>query len=337
MANDFILKRSSFASLFKLKKMKSIIVTGANSGIGFECAKQIAKLAPDAQIILACRNTKAGNEALQKIKQKTKHKHITCLPLNLASLQSVRDFKSAFLKLPSPVITAVVNNAGLQNIGKNAYTIDGFEITFGTNHLGGFYLTLLLLPYIEKNGSITFTASDTHDPAAKTAIEPPLFTTGKEMAFTKETSEKEKIVGQRRYSTSKLCNVLTTYILHEKLADKNIRVNAFDPGLTPGTGLAKSYPTILRFLWNNVMPMMRYFRKNTNSPAKSGSRLANLAIGETLRPLNGIYYSDGKVTRSSADSYNKAYQAELWNSSIELTGIRQQDTTISLTDPTDCK
>lgn len=311
--------------------MKSIIITGANSGIGFECAMQMAKLAPDDQIILACRNVQAGNEAVQKIKQKTNHKNLICLPLNLASLQSVRDFKTAFLKLPGQAITALVNNAGLQNISKTAYTKDGFEITFGTNHLGGFYLTLLLLPYIEKNGSITFTASDTHDPATKTGIEPPVFTTGKELAFTKETSEKENIVGQRRYSTSKLCNVLTTYVLHERLADKNIRVNAFDPGLTPGTGLAKSYPAPLRFVWNNIMPIMRYFRKNTNSPATSGSRLANLAFSKELRQLNEIYYSDGKVTKSSTDSYNKAYQAELWKSSVELTGIQQQDTAIPLT------
>jgi len=65
---------------------------------------------------------------------------------------------------------------------------------------------------------------------------------------------------------------------------------------------------------------MRYFRKNTNS----GRRLANLAFSEVLRPLNGIYYSDGKVTKSSADSYNKIYQAELWGSSIELTAIQQK-------------
>ena len=150
--------------------MKSIIITGANSGIGFECAKQMAKLASDEQIILACRNVQAGNEAVQKIKRKTKHKNLICLPLNLASLQSIRDFKTAFLKLPSPTLAALVNNAGLQNIGKTAYTNDGFEITFGTNHLGGFYLTLLLLPYIEKNGSITFTASDTRDPQQKQVL-----------------------------------------------------------------------------------------------------------------------------------------------------------------------
>jgi NAD(P)-dependent dehydrogenase (short-subunit alcohol dehydrogenase family) len=89
--------------------MKSIIITGANSGIGFECAMQMARLAPHDQIILACRNIEAGNEAVQKIKQKTNHKNLICLPLDLASLQSVRDFKTAFLKLSNPAITAVCN------------------------------------------------------------------------------------------------------------------------------------------------------------------------------------------------------------------------------------
>lgn len=311
--------------------MKSIIITGATSGIGFECAMQMAKIVPDQQIIIACRNIQAAKEIIQKIKSKTNHQHLISLPLDLASLQSVRNFKDQFSKLPNPVITSLINNAGLQNIGKTAYTEDGFETTFGTNHLGGFYLTLLLLPYIEKNGSITFTASDTHDPATKTGIEPPVYTSGKELAFPKATNEKESIVGQRRYSTSKLCNVLSAYVLHEKLAEKNIRVNAFDPGMVPGTGLARNYPAVLRFVWNNVMPVLTYFKSNTNTAEKSGKRLANLAFGKDLQQLNGIYFSDGKVTKSSIDSYNKAYQADLWKSSIELTKIAEEGTIIQLT------
>lgn len=310
--------------------MKSIIITGATSGIGFECAIQMAKIAPNEQIIVACRNIQAGNEIIRKIKDKTNHQHLLCLPLDLASLQSIRDFKTKFSKLSNPVITALINNAGLQNIGKTAYTEDGFETTFGTNHLGGFFLTLLLLPFIEQNGSITFTASDTHDPATKTGIEPPVYTSGKGLAFPNETNEKENTVGQRRYSNSKLCNVLSAYVLHEKLAEKNIRVNAFDPGMVPGTGLARTYPPVLRFVWNNVMPVLTYFKPNTNCAKKSGKRLANLAFGKELKHLSGIYYSDGKVTKSSVDSYNKSYQADLWKSSIELTEIKQDETTVQL-------
>ena len=309
---------------------KSIIITGANSGIGLECAIQMAKIAPEEQIILACRNTQKGNDAIEIIKQKTHHQHLICLPLDLASMQSIRDFRSAISKLPNPVITALVNNGGIQNIGKTAYTKDGFEITFGTNQLGGFYLTLLLLPYIEKNGSITFTASDTHDPATKTGIEPPVYTSGKELAFPKETTEKASIVGQRRYSTSKLCNVMTAYILHEKLAGKNIRVNAFDPGMVPGTGLAQTYPPVLKFIWNNIMPILTFFKHNTNSAKTSGKRLTNLAYALDLQHLNGIYYSDGRVRKSSADSYNKNYQFDLWKFGIKLMNIQPQDTAITL-------
>jgi len=312
--------------------MKSIIITGANSGIGFECAIQMAKMAPDERIILACRNIQAGNDAIDKIKQQTDHGHLICLPLDLSSLQSISDFKAAFANLPDPVISALVNNAGIApNLKKTAYTKDGFEITFGTNHLGGFYLTLLLLPYIESGGSITFTASRTHDPEAKTGIESPVYTDGKQMAFSKEGIGKGSMkLGQRRYSTSKLCNILTTYILHEKLAEKVIRINAFDPGMVPGTGFAKKLPALIRFVNNFILPLLIPFNKNMNTAQTSGRRLAKLAYAKELQNLNGIYYADGKVIKSSSDSYNKNHQLDLWKSSIELTGIKQEDTTISL-------
>ncbi len=72
--------------------MKSIIITGATSGIGYECALQMAKIAPNEQIVIACRNQQSGNKIIQNIKQKTGHKNIICLPLDLESLQSVREF-----------------------------------------------------------------------------------------------------------------------------------------------------------------------------------------------------------------------------------------------------
>jgi NAD(P)-dependent dehydrogenase (short-subunit alcohol dehydrogenase family) len=300
--------------------MKSIIITGANSGIGYECAMQIAKLAPEEFIIIACRNIKAGNLAAAKIKKATGHLNIVCMELDLASLHSIRQFETAFSKTNHKEISTLINNAGLQHIAETANTKDGFEITFGTNHLGGFYLTQLLAPYMASGASVTFTASDTHDPLTKTGIEPPVYTSGHELAFPQKTTEKAATVGQRRYSTSKLCNVMTAYLYHEKLSPLGIRVNAFDPGMVPGTGLAKNYPAILRFVWNNIMPVLTHFKKNTNTAVLSGSRLANLAYSKKYADLNGIYFSDGEVTKSSADSYNKTFQKDLWDSSMELIG-----------------
>ncbi len=312
--------------------MKSIIITGANSGIGFECALQIARTAGDAQIILACRNVQSGKEAIKKIQHKTGHRNLVCWPLDLASLESIKHFTTDFAKLPNPVISALINNAGGLFMGKTSYTKDNFEMTFGTNHLGGFYLTLLLVPFIEVNGSITFTSSRVHDPANHTGIEPPVYTSGKDLAFPEITNEDGKVVAQRRYSTSKLCNILTAYILHDKLAGKKIRVNAFEPGMVPGTGFLRTLPAPVRFIANLLTPVFLLFRANTFTAATSGKRLATLAYSQELQTLNGIYYSAGKIAKSSDDSYNRSFQAELWKSSIGLTDIKQAETTIPLTD-----
>ncbi|MDB5283645.1 MAG: hypothetical protein JWO06_2720 [Bacteroidota bacterium] len=310
--------------------MKSIIITGATNGIGYKCAIQLAKIATNEQIIIACRNQQAGKKVIQTIKQKTGHKNIICLPLDLESLQSIREFTTKFSSQSHNKIIALINNAGIQNIAAIKFTKDGFESTFGTNHIGPFYLTLLLLPYMDFNGSITFTASGVHDPMQKTGIAPPIYTNGKDLAFPKETNEKENIAGQRRYSTSKLCNILTTYLLQRKLSPSNIRVNAFDPGMVPGTGLARTYPPLLQFAWKNIMPLLTWFKHNVNTAQKSGTRLANLAYSEQYKNYRGKYFEGDKEIKSSTDSYNTIFQNDLWQSGIELTGIKPGETSISL-------
>ena len=172
--------------------MKSIVITGANSGIGFACTMQMAIIAPDEQIILACRNVQAGDEAIRKIKQKASHKHLICLPLNLASLESIRDFKKAFLQLPDPSITALVNDAGFAEYRQDGLYIRWIRNYFRYQSFGGILSDLAFVALHRKNGSITFTASDTHDPTSKTAIEPPVFTTGKTLAFPEEVQKRKR-------------------------------------------------------------------------------------------------------------------------------------------------
>ncbi len=310
--------------------MKSIIITGATSGIGYECALQTAKIAPNEQIIIACRSQQSGNEVIKKIKQNTGHENIICLPLDLQSLQSVRDFTERFSKSSENKIIALINNAGIQVITETQFTKDGFESTFGTNHLAPFYLTLLLMPFMDNNASITFTASGVHDPKQKTGIEPPVFKVAKELAYPNETTEQSKIAGLRRYSTSKLCNILTTYELQRKVSETNIRVNAFDPGLVPGTGLARTYSPFLRLLWKYVYPLLKYFVANVNTAKNSGTRLANLATADQYKNAKGKYFEGTKEIKSSTDSYNKEYQHVLWTSTIDLLKIKQNETSISL-------
>ncbi|MGI4751909.1 MAG: SDR family NAD(P)-dependent oxidoreductase [Janthinobacterium lividum] len=308
--------------------MKTIILTGATSGIGFECAMNLAKIAHNEQIILACRNLEAGKKVIHKIEQQTGHKHLQCMLLDLESLQSIRDFVTQLSKQADNRIISLINNAGIQIITETQHTKDGFESTFGVNHLASFYLTLLLIPFMDQNGSITFTASGVHDPKQKTSIEPPAFKPAKELAYPKETTEKLNITGQRRYSTSKLCNILTTYELQRRLANTNIRVNAFDPGMVPGTGLARTYSPVLRFVWNNVFPLLRFFMHNVNTAQDSGKRLADLAYANQYKNIKGKYFEGTKEIESSADSYNQDFQQQLWNGSLELLGIKDNETTI---------
>ncbi len=299
--------------------MKSIIITGANSGIGYECTLQMAKIAPKQQIILACRNVQAGNGAIQKIKKETNHQNLICIPLDLGSLKSIRDFATTFSKLPNPNIAALVNNAGIQNVGETKYTVDGFEETFGVNHLGSFALTQLLLPFMSQDARITFTSSGTHDPKQKTGTPAPEFTSPQLFAYPKVTDDKSLSVGLKYYTTSKLCNILTVYELQRRLANTGIRANAFDPGLVPGTGLARSYSPFLKFVSDYILKALILFHPNTNTAKKSGTRLANLAFSDQYKDAKGKYFEGEKEIKSSEDSYNLNYQKELWDASLKLT------------------
>ena len=310
--------------------MKTIIITGANSGIGFECALQMARIATNEQIILACRNLQSGKQAVEKIKKETGHKNLLCLSLDLSSLQSIREFKNNFVDGKHGKISILVNNAGLQTVGKTKYTKDGFEETFGVNHLGPFYLTLLLLPYVTEDARITFTASGTHDPKQKTGMPAPEFKDPRLLACPEESTKKLLAVGQTRYTTSKLCNILTVYSLQNHLRNTNINVNAFDPGFVPGTGLAKNYPPLLKFISDNILPVLRFFVPNVNTSKNSGKRLANLAYTDAYKNARGKYFEGAKEIKSSLDSYNQKFQHDLWKTSLELVGIKQDETSISL-------
>lgn len=308
--------------------MQSIIITGATSGIGYECALQLARMAPDKQFIIACRNRQAGNKAIEAIKQETNHQHVICLPLDLESLQSVRDFVRLFSELPNNRIIALLNNAGVQNVGETQYTKDGFEITFGVNHLAPFYLTLLLLPFMDAGSSITFTASGTHDPKQKTGMPAPVYTNAQLLAHPEETAEKSMAIGQRRYTTSKLCNIMTTYALQKRVQQLDIRVNAFDPGLVPGTGLARNYPSFLKFISDYVFKALILFHPNVHTAKQSGSNLANLAYADAFKMYKGNYFEGAKEIPSSDDSYRQDFQKDLWDTSIKLTGVKTAQTLV---------
>jgi NAD(P)-dependent dehydrogenase (short-subunit alcohol dehydrogenase family) len=314
---------------------KTTIITGGNNGLGYECAKRIAKENVNNHIIIACRNAQKAREAIHSLIRETKNINITFLDLDLSSLESIRSFVTRFTELDLPPLYALVCNAGVQFVDKTHYTKDGFEETFGVNHLGHFLLVNMLLDKMIDYGRVVFISSGTHDPMKKTGMPEPLYDDARLLAYPTETVKDKNAwrTERQRYTTSKLCNIYCTYELADRIreqTDKRITVNAFDPGLMPGTGLARSYSPFLRFVSKYILSLLILVHPNVNTVGKSGRALANLITNKELAKTTGKYFEGFKEIKSSTLSYDKENRMNLWKASVELSKLNVNETILKL-------
>ena len=309
--------------------MQTVIITGGNSGLGYHCAQTIAQN-PDWQIILACRNREKAQQAIAKLKANGNSQQIEAMNLDLASLASIRAFVAEFNRRDLPPLQAVVANAGVQFIQRQTDTEDGFDTTFGVNHLGHFLLVNLLLKHLVSPARVIFVSSDTHDSDKTTGMPAPYWRDPQLMAYPKkDPALKGKSIGEIgriAYTTSKLCNVLCAYELSRRLQagdkpDSEITVNVFNPGLMPGSGLASDYTAAAKFVWNNVLPILCRFVPNVNRMSEAGQALARLVTDPDLAKVTGKYFSGWEMIDSAAESYDEAKASQLWQASAELTQL----------------
>jgi len=290
---------------------RTAIITGASAGLGLECARAMLANDPSWHVVLAVRDTARGAEAVEQIGHADR---CTVLEMDLASLTSVRAFVDTFRRTALPPLHAIVCNAGVQVVSGTEPTADGVEMTFGVNHLGHFALVQALLDDVARPARIVIVSSGTHDPAKHTGMPSPNYTSAGDLALASDSVD-----GRRRYTTSKLCNVLFTYELDRRLgagAD-GVIVTAFDPGLMPGSGLARDYSPIMRWAWRYVMPLLRIL-PNVNSTRSSGARLAALVTDPRFDGVTGAYFEGNRPIRSSADSYDHDKALDLWETSEQL-------------------
>jgi light-dependent protochlorophyllide reductase len=328
--------------LSQTKAHQSIIITGGNSGLGYQCAKAIAQSDSPKErlrqrgwhIVIASRNLHRVESAVRQLITETGYPHIQGLELDLAELQSVRHFVRQLSQLHIPPLKGLVCNAGVQIVSGNTFTVDGFETTFGVNHLAHFLLVNLLLPQMAEGSRIIFVSSDTHDPTKQTGMPAPRYESPHQMAFPREIKEMEDVGsirqsrrdanGQRRYSTSKLCNLLCTYELARRLQrhQSTISVNAFNPGLMLDTQLARGYSTKqkLALLFNNFFPFLRQVLKFHNSK-NMGKALALVILNPDLDGVTGKYFDGFVRGNSSLDSHDERKAVELWDGSKVLVGL----------------
>ncbi|XP_051541518.1 dehydrogenase/reductase SDR family member 13 isoform X2 [Myxocyprinus asiaticus] len=296
-----VLKPSKCQSTAKLHG-KTVIVTGANTGIGRATALDLA--GRGARVILACRDENRAQAAVTHIQKETGNKDVLYMHLDLASLLSVRTFVENFLKRESR-LDILINNAGLVLGGK---TKDGFGKIFGVNHLGHFLLTVLLLERLKECGpSRVVTVSSMAHLWGK--IDFNCINTHKDLGFGNSTMNLLKL-----YADSKLCNILFTYELAKRLKDTNVTCYSLHPGaIKTEIGRHSS------IWWQLFMiPIFLLFFKDVDAGAQTS---LYCALQEGLEPLSGSYFSSCAVQKVPAKARDDAAARKLWEVSERLCGL----------------
>lgn len=301
----------------------SVIITGGTNGMGYHAALKIAKDHPEYLVVIASRSDK--NHAADAINKALGQSNTIFMALDLGNPANVRRFARNWIAdKTKPQIQALVMNAALQFPTTLHLTDEGMEKTFAISHVGHAILFHLLCPCLATGARVVLTSSGTHDPAQKSGLPDAEYNTAEELAYPPKS--KSEIPGRKRYSTIKLCNVLWTYALARHLAERaperRITVNAMDPGLMPGTGLAREGNGIERWLWNSVLPhllgLLRIiFNPNVHTPAESAAALARLAVSPDVEGVTGKYFEGLREIKSSNDSYVQSKQEDLWEWTVK--------------------
>jgi NAD(P)-dependent dehydrogenase (short-subunit alcohol dehydrogenase family) len=223
-------------------------------------------------------------------------------------------------------LDGVVCNAGVQNI-RASFTRDGFEETFGVNHLAHFAIAMRVIPQLAPGARLAWIGSSTFDPrdagARRFGFRGGRYTDAATLA--KGEGDPAASVAQRgrdAYATSKLCNVLTAAAIARRVSPSRLSAFAFDPGLMPGTGLARSYSPIMRLLWNTVMHAASYLMPGASSARRSGRALAWLMTTPSLAGSSGRYFDYRR--RELTDWYgvdHADWGDELYAGSLALCGL----------------
>jgi NAD(P)-dependent dehydrogenase (short-subunit alcohol dehydrogenase family) len=284
------------------------IVTGSNTGLGYDTARVLA--ARGAQVVMAVRDTAKGEAAAARIRQLTPGAKVGVHKLDLGSLASVRAAAAA-MAAEYPRVDLLINNAGVMYPPKST-TADGFELHFGTNHLGHFALTGLLLPnLLGVDGSrVVVVASIAHNIKAKIDFD--------DLQWAKRKYDRVAAYGQ-----SKLANLMFAFDLQRRLAAANAKTIAV--AAHPGVAATE----LVRHIPGANLPGVNWISGKLLNTAEMGA-LPTLRAATDPAVKGGQYWGpDGfremrghpVLATSSAQSRDVAVQERLWKVSEELTGV----------------
>ncbi|MFO0680544.1 MAG: SDR family NAD(P)-dependent oxidoreductase [Sandaracinus sp.] len=248
---------------------KTIVVTGASRGLGLAIVRALDR-EKDVDFVLGVRDVRSG-EAVAK----TLARPARVAELDVGTRASVK----AFARTIEGPLHALVNNAGLQFFEPGAPTPDGVEPTLAVNHLGALDLTLALLPQLE-GGRVMGIGSGTHNPehegARRAGYRGGVFTSIERLARGETTATGAYAQGRERYATSKLLVTVTAMELARRFPATTFLT--FDPGLMPGTGLARTSAWYGRLLWSTVLKWIAPLMDDTSTPERSAASARELLI-----------------------------------------------------------
>jgi len=278
---------------------KICLITGATSGIGKAAAYKLADLG--ASLILLSRNKEKGEKICNQIRKTNK---TAKAKFYRADISSMKEVKSVAERIKSDFnnIDVLINNAGvrLDNYFKNN---EGVELTFATNHLGHFLLTLSLIEMLKKStqGRIIIVSSSAH------------FSVSENLDDIAAPINYDRKVA---YCRSKLANLYFTYELNSKLRNSKITVNTIDPGFVY-TNFARN---------NGMIQWIKFcvyylLKRKLISPQKAAETIIYLASAKEVSEVTGKYFFDNKEIKSSSASYNREAALKLWELSLNLTGV----------------
>jgi NAD(P)-dependent dehydrogenase (short-subunit alcohol dehydrogenase family) len=278
-------------------KGKVVVVTGSNVGIGLETAVGVAAL--EATTVLACRNEDKAKAAVSDVNRRTWNDDVHAVPLDLADLASVRAAADEILRRWER-LDVLVNNAG-GTWSQRSVTAQGFEYTFGVNHLGHFYLTNLLLARLRASSAarIVNLTSVGHHAAWKG------------MRFDDLQSERS-FEGFEAYCRSKLANILFTRELARRLQDTEVTANAAHPGpVRSSFGMDGDLTGFSG--WG-----IRVARPFEISPRRGARTSIFLATSPEVAGKTGLYWVRSKPGHMSRHARDDAAAARLWDESEKL-------------------
>ena len=276
--------------------MKTVLITGGNSGIGKATVYKLATMG--YQVIFIARNREKAESVRNEINAILKNNNTDYIIADLTSIHQVHQLADTF-KLRFKVLDVLINNAGVC-LPERRITEDGLEESFQINHLSHFMLSILMLDMLNKS-----------DDPRIINVSSGGYSSGK---FDPENFQSEKKFGSfRTYCNTKLLNLLFTFELAERLKDKGITVNALHPGVV-NTNFAHELKGVFNILNKLSKPFLL-------SPEKGAATSVYLASSDEIKNVTGKYFVKCKQVDPKNEYITSENQKILWNLSLKLSGI----------------